>query len=62
MRVKRNKMTYEANTLISLAESNNAFNEAIELVQGIIKSVKISNPQLELDFKIFIDKTQNNKG
>ena len=55
-------MTYEANTLISLAESNNAFNEAIELVQGIIKSVKISNPQLELDFKIFIDKTQNNKG
>jgi uncharacterized protein (UPF0332 family) len=52
MRVKRNMMTYEAHTLISIVESKNAFKEAIELVQGIIKAVKIKNPQLELDFNV----------
>jgi uncharacterized protein (UPF0332 family) len=52
MRVKRNQMTYEAHTLVSLIESKNAFNEAIELVQGIIQAVKKENPQMELDFSI----------
>lgn len=53
MRVKRNKMTYEANALVSIAESKNAFKEAIELVVGIINAVKLVNPQMELDLNIY---------
>jgi len=48
MRVKRNAMTYEAGALVSSVESTNALNGAVGLVQGILKEVKIKNPQLEL--------------
>ena len=54
MRVKRNMMTYEAGALISSVESINAFEDAIELVQGILKEVKVKNPQLELSLKLKI--------
>jgi uncharacterized protein (UPF0332 family) len=51
MRRKRNEMTYEAGTLLSMSESREAFKDAISLIKRILAEVKSKNPQLELDFK-----------
>lgn len=50
MRRKRNEMTYEAGALLSPSEAEEAFNNAISLVQKILADVKKHNPQMELDF------------
>jgi len=52
MRKKRNMLTYEAGIFVSSTESNQAFEDAIGLVQGIFNEVKAKNPQLELKFEI----------
>lgn len=52
MRKKRNELTYEAGSIISMTESHKAFQDAIDLVQTIVKDVASKNPQLELKFKI----------
>ncbi len=52
MRRKRNEMTYEAGSLVSLSESRQAFADAIDLVQEILRQVKIHNPQMELKFNL----------
>jgi uncharacterized protein (UPF0332 family) len=52
MRRKRNEMTYEAGTLLSKDEANEAFADAISLVERILAEVKLHNPQLELKFDL----------
>jgi uncharacterized protein (UPF0332 family) len=52
MRKKRNELTYEAGTIVSATESKLAFDDAIELVKGILRKAKSQNPQLELKFEI----------
>ncbi|OGS22542.1 MAG: hypothetical protein A2252_02910 [Elusimicrobia bacterium RIFOXYA2_FULL_39_19] len=52
MRKKRNLLTYESGAFVTFTESNQAFHDAIDLVQGILNEVKAKNPQLELKFKI----------
>jgi uncharacterized protein (UPF0332 family) len=52
MRRKRNEMTYEAGTLLSKAESEQSFKDAIDLVRTILAKVKAKNPQLELNIKL----------
>lgn len=52
MRRRRNEMTYEAGTLLTLSDAKHAFQDAISLVRKILKEVKSQNPQLELDFKL----------
>ncbi len=52
MRRKRNEMTYEAGGLLSLSEASQAFEDAIALVKGIFKEVKIKNPQFELKLNL----------
>ena len=51
MRRKRNEMTYEAGSLVSVSEAKRAFSDAMDLVQQILHEVKLQNPQLELEFK-----------
>ena len=55
MRRKRNKMTYEAGALLSKAEAQKAFSDAISLTQNILAKVKSQNPQLELPFDLDSD-------
>lgn len=50
MRRKRNEMTYEAGTLLSPSETEQALSDAIALVKNILAEAKLRNPQLELDF------------
>ena len=50
MRRKRNEATYEAGTLISLRDSQTAFRDATELIQGVIDRIKERNPQHSFDF------------
>jgi len=52
MRRKRNKMTYEAGALLSKFEAQEAFSDAISLVQKILEEAKSQNPQMELSFKL----------
>lgn len=52
MRRKRNEMTYEAGTLLSMSESLKAFSDALTLVERVFKEVKSQNPQLELRFDL----------
>ena len=52
MRRKRNHLTYETKTLLSLSEAKEAFADAISLTQGILKKAKTQNPQLELSFDL----------
>ena len=52
MRRKRNEMTYEAGVLLTLSDAKHAFQDAISLVQRILKEVKSQNPQLELNFEL----------
>lgn len=44
MRRKRNDLTYEAGTLLSDTEAKQAFSDALSLVKGILKEVKLKNP------------------
>jgi uncharacterized protein (UPF0332 family) len=48
MRRKRNEMTYESGTLLSMSEAQKAFSDAIALVKKIFTEAKAQNPQLEL--------------
>ena len=50
MRRKRNNLTYEAGTLLSDTETKQAFSDAHSLVKGILKEVKLKNPQIEINF------------
>ncbi len=50
MRRKRNDLTYEAGTLLSDIEAKQAFSDALSLVKGILKEIKLNNPQLEIKF------------
>jgi len=52
MRRKRNKMTYEAGALLSRAEAQEAFSDAISLTRSILTEAKSQNPQLELPFDL----------
>jgi len=52
MRRKRNEMTYEAGTLLSISEAQKAFSDTISLIQEILKEVKVQNPQLELELDL----------
>lgn len=52
MRRKRNDLTYEAGTLLSNTEARQAFLDAVSLLKGILKEVKLSNPQLEIRLNI----------
>ena len=52
MRRKRNKLTYEAGALLSKAEAQEAFTDAISLTKSILTEVKSKNPQLELPFNL----------
>ena len=52
MRRKRNEMTYEAGTLLSISEAQKAFSDTISLIQEILKEVKAQNPQLELELDL----------
>lgn len=52
MRRKRNEMTYEAGGLLSMSEGQEAFGNAVSLVDEILKIAKARNPQLELEFGI----------
>ena len=49
MRRKRNELTYEAGTLLSGSESNQALEDATSLVKNILKEAKSRNPQLEMN-------------
>ncbi|MFA5100093.1 MAG: hypothetical protein WC547_04320 [Candidatus Omnitrophota bacterium] len=51
MRRKRNEMTYEAGVMLSKAETDKAFADAVSLVKHILEMVKKNNPQMELKFK-----------
>ena len=55
MRRKRNKMTYEIGALLSRAEAQKAFSDAISLTQNILAEVKSQNPQIELPFDLDAD-------
>ena len=59
MRRKRNEMTYEAGTLLSKSEAQNAFRDAIAVVKKILGDVKARNPQMELEFEL---KEKRDKG
>lgn len=50
MRRKRNEMTYEAGTLLSPSETEQALSDAVSLVRKILAEAKSHNPQLELEF------------
>ncbi len=52
MRRKRNDLTYETRTLLSMSESQKAFSDAISLVKKISAEAKAMNPQSELKFEI----------
>ena len=52
MRRKRNELTYEAGVLVSKTESEKAFKDAIVLVQEVLESVKLQNPQISIKFEI----------
>ena len=52
MRRKRNEMTYESGTLLSMSEAQKAFSDAIALVKKIFTEAKAQNPQLELKFQL----------
>ena len=52
MRRKRNEMTYESGTLLSMSEAQKAFSDAIALVKKIFSEAKAQNPQLELKFQL----------
>ncbi len=52
MRRKRNDMTYEAGVLISNKEKEQAFEDAITLVEGCLETAKKKNPQMKIDFKL----------
>ncbi|MBN1363194.1 MAG: HEPN domain-containing protein [Syntrophaceae bacterium] len=52
MRRKRNRMTYEAGTLLSRSEAQKAFSDAIVLIQEVIRAVKSQNPQFEFTFEL----------
>ena len=52
MRRKRNEMTYEAGGLLSMSEGQEAFGNAVSLVDEIPKIAKARNPQLELELGI----------
>ena len=52
MRRKRNRMTYEAGALLSNAEAQAAFSDAISLTQKILQEAKAQNPQMELPFDL----------
>jgi len=52
MRRKRNEMTYEAGGLLSMSEGQEAFRNAVSLVDEILKIAKARNPQLELELGI----------
>jgi uncharacterized protein (UPF0332 family) len=52
MRRKRNEMTYEAGTLLSKSEAQEAFSDAIAVVKRILSDVKSRNPQLELKLEL----------
>ena len=52
MRRKRNELTYEAGGLVSPSESQQAFNDAMDLVKEILRQVKAENPQMELKLNI----------
>ena len=52
MRRKRNEMTYEAGGLLSMSEGQEAFGNAVSLVDEILKIAKARNPQLELELGI----------
>ena len=52
MRRKRNEMTYEAGGLLSMSEGQEAFRNAVSLVDEILKIAKSRNPQLELELGI----------
>ena len=49
MRRKRNELTYDAGTLLSGSESQQALGDATLLVENILKEAKSRNPQLELN-------------
>ena len=51
MRRKRNKMTYEAGTLLSKSEAKKAFSDAIVVVKKTLSDLKAKNPQMELKFE-----------
>lgn len=51
MRRKRNELTYEAGILLSETDSKKAFDDARQIVKGILATVKSKNPQLKLEFK-----------
>ncbi len=52
MRRKRNEMTYESGTLLSMSEAQKAFSDAIALVKKIFTEAKAQNPQLELKIQL----------
>lgn len=52
MRRKRNEMTYEAGGLLSMSEGQEAFGNAVSLVDEILKIAKARDPQLELELGI----------
>lgn len=52
MRRKRNEMTYESGTLLSMSEAQKAFSDAIALVKKIFTEAKAQNPQLDLKFQL----------
>ena len=52
MRRKRNDMTYEAGVLISNKEKEQAFKDAISLVEGCLEIAKKKNPQMKIDYKL----------
>lgn len=52
MRRKRNDITYESGVLLSNAEAQQAFADAISLVREVLGKVKSENPQLELEFNL----------
>lgn len=52
MRRKRNDITYEAGVLLSGAEAEQAFGDAMSLVREVLGKVKSLNPQLEIEFNL----------